>query len=115
MKRIVKILESRFQEELPNFIQDLRDDRDDFFSSDTLIKINKEEFIRRYLVDYPQEMLDTYNLSAFIQKINQTIEAFPNISKEILEKSWDIYLDSLGKRQPDQDSDVPQAQVEFDE
>ena len=92
MKRIVKILESRFQEELPNFIQDLQDDRDDFFSGDTLTKINKEEFLQRYLVDYPKDMIDTYNLSAFIQKINQTLEAFPNISSEILERNWEIYL-----------------------
>ena len=117
MKRIVKILESRFQEELPNFIQDLQDDRDDFFSGDTLTKINKEEFLQRYLADYPQEMIDTYNLSAFIQKINQTLEAFPNISSEILERNWDIYLNSLGKRDYDDtgDPDSAQIQVEFDD
>ena len=62
-------------------------------------------------------MIDTYNLSAFIHKMNQTLEAFPNISAEILEKNWDIYIDSLGKRdyEDDGDKDYREVQVQFDD
>jgi len=117
MKRIVKILESRFQEELPDFIEDLRGDKEDFFSAETPTKIDKDRFLQKYLSAYPKEMIDTYNLLAFIHKMNQTLEAFPNISAEILEKNWDIYIDSLGKRdyEDDEDRDYPEVQVQFDD
>jgi len=105
MKRIVKILESRFQEELPDFIEDLRGDKEDFFDAETPTKIDRDRFLQKYLSAYPKEMIDTYNLLAFIHKINQTLEAFPNISAEILEKNWDIYIDSLGKRDYEDDEE----------
>lgn len=117
MKRIVKILESRFQEELSYFIEDLQDDKEDFFSAQTPTKIDGDRFLQKYLSAYPKEMIDTYNLSAFIHKMNQTLEAFPNISAEILEKNWDIYIDSLGKRdhEDDDDKDYREVQVQFDD
>jgi len=117
MRKIVKILESRFQEELPDFIEDLQDDKEDFFDAQTPTKIDRDRFLQKYLSAYPKEMIDTYNLLAFIHKINQTLEAFPNISAEILEKNWDIYIDSLGKRdyEDDEDRDYPEIQVQFDD
>lgn len=37
MRRIVKILESRFQEELPNFIKGLRGDKEEFLRIQRLL------------------------------------------------------------------------------
>jgi len=56
MKRIVKILESRFQEDLPNFIKGLRGDKEEFFSAETPTKIDRERFLQKYLSAYPKDM-----------------------------------------------------------
>lgn len=94
IEKISNILET----EKEKFLKILKQEKDLFFSNKPLKKIDLGKLIEKFTSQVNIDTINFFNIEAFCRKLNQTLDVYPNVSSQTLEKFWQDYTESVLNR-----------------